>query len=418
MPDLPFAEADAPPTRARNPRLPPPEAAGAPPGPSGIVLPRFPAPPARRRGGLRWSFLLMVVLPTLIGIWYYARVATPQYVTTAVFALRVGQEGGERVGAGPTTLAGALGPTSAGAPVTQSYGIVHYVDSAPSLEDVQRAGIDVRSILTDPRADFLTRLPPDATQEQLLRAWRSIVNAQFELTRGVVTLSTRAFSAEQSYALAEALLASSERLANDMSSRVFADTLRVAEEQYQAAARRLEAARSEQQAFRAASGVLDPTRASTASLDIEMQLRQDLAVAEAQAESLRSAGVQGGPMLSAAQARARALRAQLADAERQASRSAGDRDGVSWASVMARNDALASAVRIAEQQYTQTLGILQAARTDAAQKRTYLLTFVRPTMPTEPAWPNRWLSPLIVAGCALLAWAMLTLIYYAIRDRS
>ncbi len=417
MPDLPFADAGAPASRTHAPRLLPSEAM-APPGPSGISLPRFPAPPSSRRGGLRWSFLLMVVLPSILGLVYYTQVATPQYVTTAVFALRVGQESGERTGAGPTTLAGALGPTSAGAPVTQSYGLVQYVDSAPAMEDVERAGVDVRAILTDSRADALVRLPPDARPEQLHRAWRSMVHAQFELTRGIVTLQTRAFTAEQSLALAEGLLASSERLANDLSVRVHADALRLAEEQYVAAERRLNMARAEQQQFRASSGVLDPTRASAVGLDIEMQLRQDLAVAEAQAESLRSAGIQSGPMLSAAQARARALRAQLADAERQASRSAGDRDGTSWASVMARNDALASTVRIAEQQYTQALGLLQAARAEAAQKRTYLLTYVRPTLPTEPSYPNQWLSSAIVAGTALLTWAMITLVFYAVRDRA
>jgi capsular polysaccharide transport system permease protein len=79
---------------------------------------------------------------------------------------------------------------------------------------------------------------------------------------------------------------------------------------------------------------------------------------------------------------------------------------------------LASTVRIAEQQYTQALGLLQAARAEAAQKRTYLLTYVRPTLPTEPSYPNQWLSSAIVAGTALLTWAMITLVFYAVRDRA
>jgi capsular polysaccharide transport system permease protein len=414
LPPLPHPPLDDAGTRRHVTQVPPDRPEG--PGPLGLSLPRFPVEPARRRG-IRWSFLLMVVVPTLLGLVYYTQVAAPQYVTTAVVALRIGEDQRDG-GGGPSTLVGALGPSSAGAPVTQSYGIVEYIRSLPAMQDVAREGLDLRAILASDRADPLTRVPPDASPEMLLAAWRSRVSAQFELTRGVVTLRTRAFTPDESLAMAEAVLAASERLANEMSQRMTSDSLRAAEVQVAAAEQRFTAALADLQGFRATSGVLDPGRAASSGLAIEMQLRQELASADAQAEGLRAAGGQGSPMLAAALARARALRAQLMDGESRASRSAGERNDTSWAEVLARNDALTSALRVAEQHFTQALALLQTARAEAARQRSYLLTYVRPVLASQPNYPDRWLSMLIVAGCALLVWSLLSLMFHAILDRT
>ena len=412
MPDLPLQE----PEERRGQSQLPAMARGEFSGGLGNPLPRF-ADEAPQRRGLRISFLLMVALPSFLALFYYTQLATQQYVTTAVVALRVG-DGQHEVGGGPATMLGALGPTAAGAPVTQSYGLVEYMRSVPAMEDVAATGLDVRALLTDPRADRLARLPPDASPEMLLRAWRGRLHAQFELTRGVITLQARAFGAEDSLALTQAVLAASERLANESARRITADAVQVAERQAAAAEERFTTTLAELQEFRISTGVLDPARASSSSVAIEMQLRQELATADAQAEALRGSGAQGGPMLAVATARARALRAQLADTNSGASRSAGQRNNTTWAEVLARNDALSSQLRLAEQHFTYSLTRLQGARTFAAQQRSYLLTYVRPVLPSQATYPNRWLSILIVAGCALLAWSLLTLLYHAILDRT
>ncbi|WP_198380566.1 hypothetical protein [Roseomonas sp. KE2513] len=379
-------------------------------------MPHFPVE-RRRSHGVLWSFLLVVVLPTLLASVYFNWIVTPQYVTKAVVALRIGdsQRGG---GGGPSSLVAALGPSTSAAPVTQSYGIVDYIHSVPAMEDVQRAGLDVRSILTSTKADPIVRLRPDSSTETLFDAWRSHVKAQFELSRGVLTISTRAFTATESLALAEAVLASSERLANDMSQRVIADSMRLAEQQVETARGRFNAALAEMQSFRTTSGVLDPSKASASGTAIELQLRQDLAVADAQAEALRAGSGPGSPMYAAAAARARALRAQLADAGSQSSRSAGDRSSSSWAEILSQNEALTAALRIAEQYFTQALGLAQSSQMEAARQRSYVVTYVRPVLASEASYPNATLSILMVAGSALIAWAMATLLYHAILDRT
>ncbi|MFH5925881.1 hypothetical protein [Roseomonas xinghualingensis] len=383
---------------------------------SGITLPQLPPPPKRRRIGLL-VFILMVVLPTLASIVYFNFIAAKQYETTAVFALRVGEERDDTA-AREGSLVGAFGPPASGAAVTQSYGLARYISSAPAVEDITRRGVDVRRILSNPLADPLVRLPPDASLERLMRAWQSMVRAEFEITSGVVTLKTYAYTPEDSLALTTAILASSEGMINQVSARAHSDALKYAENEAQVAEQQLTSVRSRLQALRASSGVLDATRSTASNVELEGRLRQELITAESQAESLRASGGQNSPAFAALNNRIRAMRQQLAQLERQVGRSASDQQGAGWAAVIDRHEALAAELRRLESRYNTATENLQIARTNAVRQGTYLLPFVRPVLAVEPAYPRPWLSPLIVFGCAVLAWAMTILLYYAVRDHA
>ena len=81
---------------------------------AGVLLPDFASAAAPRRRVV-WPFVLMVVLPTLIGVVYFNWIAARQYVTTAVFALRMGEESDDGGRSGASSLAAALGPGGSGA---------------------------------------------------------------------------------------------------------------------------------------------------------------------------------------------------------------------------------------------------------------------------------------------------------------
>ncbi|WP_159349898.1 hypothetical protein [Roseomonas harenae] len=78
---------------------------------TGITLPQLPPPPRRRRSGLL-VFILMVVVPTLLSVVYFNFIAAKQYETTAIFALRVGEERDDTA-AREGSLVGAFGPPAA-----------------------------------------------------------------------------------------------------------------------------------------------------------------------------------------------------------------------------------------------------------------------------------------------------------------
>ncbi|WP_376092748.1 hypothetical protein ACE7GA_24240 [Roseomonas sp. CCTCC AB2023176] len=387
----------------------------APEGP-GLILPQVPAATVRRGWGLR-SFLLLVVLPTVLGAVYFLAVAAPQYVTTAVFALRVGDELDLTPARGGGSLVGAFGPPTGGSTTTQSHGLARYLASAPALQDAIGHGVDVRRILTSPLADPLVRVPADAGPDRLLRAWQSMVHAQYEVTSGVITLRTHAFTPADSLALAEATLATSERLANHISARAHSDALRQAEADLGLAERQVSVVRAQLHALRTETGVLDASRSTASSVEIETRLRTDLMTAEGQAEGLRVSGATGTPAYAAAMARIRALRTQLGEMERQSGRTT-QRDGAGLAAVLDRHEALAAEMRMAETRHAQAMNALTEARANAVRQGTYILPFVRPVEASEAAYPDPARTILLVAGCSFLVWIAAVLLFHAVRDHA
>jgi len=235
----------------------------------------------------------------------------------------------------------------------------------------------------------------------------------------VMTLRTHAFTPEDSLALARGVITASEGMVNGISERMHGDALHHAEAEVKAAAEVVNSARGRLQNFRTQSGVLDPARATALNSDAQARMRQELLMAEGQADSLRAAsGGQAIAVNSALATRIRTMRQQLEEMERQVSRNTNDRSGSAWASLMEQHDALNAELRIADTRYAQAVEGLQRARTNAVRQSTYVLPFVRPVLATEANWPHPLLSPLILAGCALLTWAITLLVFYAVRDHA
>ena len=102
--------------------------------------------------------------------------------------------------------------------------------------------------------------------------------------------------------------------------------------------------------------------------------------------------------LSAIREQIQALEAELTQ------RRAEGRDGLS--AVMTRFDQLALERQVLERQYATASASLEQARAAAARQQMYLATFVRPTLPEDPAGPRRVLYPvLIVIGLGVI-WAI------------
>jgi capsular polysaccharide transport system permease protein len=71
----------------------------------------------------------------------------------------------------------------------------------------------------------------------------------------------------------------------------------------------------------------------------------------------------------------------------------------------------------AEETYRATLAAVEVARAKAQRQSRYLATFVPPTLAESSEYPKRFTLAALVAACLFLAWSIVTLVYYSIRDR-
>ena len=122
-----------------------------------------------------------------------------------------------------------------------SYVVVQYLASRAIIDDLS-ATLDLRQMFSRAEADWPVRLDLPVSIEELVRYWKRQVDAFFDATNGTIVVRARAFTPQDALRLADGILASSERLINDLSARARRDALRNAEEEVDRAETRLKSA--------------------------------------------------------------------------------------------------------------------------------------------------------------------------------
>ena len=91
--------------------------------------------------------------------------------------------------------------------------------------------------------------------------------------------------------------------------------------------------------------------------------------------------------------------------------------GQEYATIIAEFESLSVDREFAETAYAAALSALDAARGEASRQSRYLAAYIQPTLAQKSEFPQRELLLALVALFAFLTWAILSLIYYALRDR-
>jgi len=160
--------------------------------------------------GVLASFLVMVAGPLLIALVYYLFIASNQYVTEIKFALRTMDRNNAHASIGAMT-----GVPSAVTGIADSFILADFMSTRQLVDELERK-VGLRKMLSHPSADFFSRLDPSASIEAVVDHWRSMVKASYELSTGILSVQVRAYTPRDSLRLADAVMESAERLANDL----------------------------------------------------------------------------------------------------------------------------------------------------------------------------------------------------------
>ena len=137
-------------------------------------------------------------------------------------------------------MVGAAGASMASA---QNYVVVDYLQSRQALDDLERR-INIESLYTKPSIDLLSRFNPRRKDEYLTRYWGRMTSARFDPMTGLATAEVRAFSPADAERIANAMIASSEDLVNNIINKPNMDAVKAAEKQVAQAQQQLADARS------------------------------------------------------------------------------------------------------------------------------------------------------------------------------
>lgn len=372
--------------------------------------------PERRFSRRKLSFVVLVLLPAILGSIYYLLVAADQYVAELRFVVRYGQRdsgGPSATGSGGGGIAGvASSATRSNSSVEDAYIVTSYIRSRAIVDDLLKE-VNLREIFTRPEADPVARLSATASVDDLREYWQKMVTTFIDGMSGIVTVEVRAFRREDSVLLAEHIERLAEKLVNTISTRSRQDAVRRASEEVARAQGNMFEALRDVERYRNSEGLIDPRETATDTGKILASVLTDQLAVENQLFVARQSLGPDAPSVRTLQTRLDALRKQVATLRQQL---AGKGESRNVAAALVRFEEVSVKQKMAEALYGLAVAGLDKARQSAEAQTLYLTTFVHPRLPEDYTYPKRFFSPFAIAITCLVLWSIGALIFASIED--
>lgn len=397
------------PTSPPTPAPAPTPAAAEPPAPP--QAPPVTAPPAQvrpRHIGVFLSFLVMVLAPTAVAVWYLYTIAADQYSSRVSFSIR--SEELEN----PLDALGSLGQVSTGTSSDASI-LNEYIRSQKMLEDL-KTRIDLPTLYSKPDYDPIFAFDPTLPIEDLLDYWHRMTYVTYDQGSGLIDVEVFAFTSQDAYDIATAVMEASSALVDTLSNIAREDTTRHAAFELERARERLTEARRAVSRLRVKEQIIDPQADLESRMGVMTALQQQLAEAIIEYDLMAQSAREDDPRLVKLVRRIEAIENRIEKERSQIGDSATESDRT-FASVVGDYETLAADREFAEQAYLAAAASYDAALAEARRKSRYLAAHVPPTRAESSQYPRRGLISLGVFGVLTLIWMISVLTVYAMMDR-
>lgn len=357
---------------------------------------------ARRRrfkmAMLSLRLLLFVALPTALAGYYFHAVATPMFATNSEFVI-------QQADAGSSSGGGLGGMFSGGAMSAQqdSISVQSYLLSRDALARLEN-DLGFREHFTGSSVDFLQRLTPESSNEDVYKLYKRKVVIGYDPTEGLIKMEVIAADPAVSEAFSRALIGYAEEQVDQLTARLRDDQMQGAMGSFgDAEARMLEAQQrvvnlQEQLGVVSADAELNSRMSQINAIETELRdarfrletLLSNSRPNQAQVENLER-------IISLRETEINGLRGSLTD-------------GVEGSASLAR---ISAELGVAQMDLSTRQAILQqaaqqleTARIEANRQVRYLSTSVPPRAPDEATYPrafeNTVLAFVVFSGIYLM----------------
>ncbi len=352
----------------------------------------------RKLGLLLTRLAFFVMLPTLIVGYYYFNVATPLYATKSEFVIQQADPSGLAAGAGSLFSGTGLATSQ------DSIAVQSFLQSRAAMQRLDNE-LGFKSHFSAEHVDAITRLEPDASNEDAFKVYSRYVRIAYDPTEGIIKMEVSATNPETSKLFSEALVGYAEEYVDGLSQRKREDQMAGARESYEEAEENMREAQRAvielQEKYSVLSTDVELSLLTQRISSLESMLTQDqLSLAEllanAQPNQARVEPIEN---------RIETLEATIADLRAQLTNSTSD--GVSLARVSSELAIAQGDLETRNLMMQQALQHLVAARIEANSQTRYLETGVSPVAPDDPTYPrafeNTVLAFLLFCGIYLMA---------------
>lgn len=361
----------------------------------------------RRHFALFFSFWICVAVPVAAAGWYLFERAADQYASRVGFSVRAQEM------QAPVDLLSGIGSlaTSTGSDTDILY---EFIQSQEMVEKVD-AVLNLRGLYSMPENDPIFSFDPDAPIEDLVDYWRSMVAIYYDSGTGLIELRVRAFKPDDALNIASEIVSQSSIMINRLSAIAREDTTRYARLELDSAVARLKKARQALTTFRSTTQIVDPSADVQGQMTVLVSLQQQLAETYIELDLLIENSNESDPRVAQLRRQVDVIQRRI-DAERRKFGLSADGD-TTYSTMLSQFEELSVDLEFAQTSYLSALAGYDTALREAQQQSRYLAAYLNPTLPQSAEFPQRWMILGSVALFVFLIWAVLTLIYYSVRDR-
>lgn len=266
---------------------------------------------------------------------------------------------------------------------------------------------DLRAILGRGK-DFLFQYPtfwlPD-NNENLFKRFQWMADVKVDPITDISTIEVNAFTAEDARAVVTAMLGYAEALVNQMNQRAYDDGLADADRSVAEAQGQLDAVEQALQAFRNASGSVDPNLVAQSKLKVIEGLATELARVEA-AIAQQTTIAPSSPLLSGLRAQADSFRKEIDKRALEIAGSTGSEAAKleQYEKLVLQRDLVGKALSAADAERNQ-------AREDTERQHLYVQLISRPNLSADFArYPRVGLDLLALLAVCLAVFQLLRLL--------
>jgi capsular polysaccharide transport system permease protein len=351
-------------------------------------------------------FLLSVVLPTLVAIFYFGLFASDVYISEAKFVVRSPDK--PTVG-GVGVLLKSAGFSNASDELHATQEFIKSRDALKGLNKDEYFGkaYTKRDIS---RLDRFGGLDWNPSFEDLYKYFRKKVSVSYDATSSITTLTVRAYSPADARKINEQLLGMAEQTVNRLNQRGRQDLIQSAQAEVDQAKQAAGTSAARLARYRNRSGVVDPEKQAEVQLQMVSKLQDELIANRTQLAELRNYAP-SNPQIAALRARIASLQEQV---DQETGKIVGDRR--SLAGEIEQYQALLLEDQYASKRLSLAMAALQEAEAEARRKHAYVERIAQPSLPDEAEEPRRWRGVLatFVLGC--VAWGILALLLAGVRE--
>lgn len=358
---------------------------------------------------LALSFVLLVLVPVAGTGWYLYERAADQYASTVAFSVRREDT---------TSALDLLGGITAlsGSSSSDTDILYEFLQSQKLVADMD-AALDLRGLWAKPENDPYFAFDPNGSIEDLVAYWGRMVQIYYDSGSGLIEIRVLAFAPDDATRIADTLFAQSSQMINDLSAIAREDSIRYAREELNTAMDRLKIAREVVTAFRNLNQMVDPSMDMAVQTGLLATLESQLAAALIEVDLLGDSAGSADPRMVQAQRRVEVIEARIAAERAKMGMGTGTGDTQAFASLVSEYERLGVEREFAERTYVAALASYDGALAEARRKSRYLAAHILPTTAETSRFPERGTLLALIGGFLFLAWTILALVAYALKDR-